>query len=44
MYFAYVAVSTGPNKVQISIILELIYMYMKEQMVLKPEVSKNPFH
>lgn len=48
MYFAYIAVSTfrftWPNKVQISIVLELIYMYMQEQMELKPEVPKNPFH
>lgn len=48
MYFAYVAVSTvrftRPNKAQISTVLELIYMYMKEQMALKPEVPKNPFH
>lgn len=48
MYFAYIVVSTVrftcPNKVQISVILELIYMYMTEQMALKPEVPKKPFH
>lgn len=42
-YIAFLAFwFTQWNKAQLSIILELIYM--KEEMALKPEVPKNPFH